>query len=150
MFGPLKKHPRLGQWNGRTRSSRGDEPILPKLWSRRVLLRLAVVWLTTLVVTVLAYCSGPPFPYRVGVSYPFDQRVRVDFDVVNQVEQLNRKEALRTLGAAGPKGQTPEDKAVLAEKMPVLAGRAVDHYQRGTLLIQRGHPITERQLSLLH
>ncbi len=147
MFGPLKKHPRLNQWNGRTRSSRSDEPILAQLWSRPVLLRIAVVWLTTLVVTALAYCWGPPFPYRVGVSYPFDLRVRVDFEVVNQVEQLNQREALRTL--AGQKAQGHSEKPGAADKLPELAGRAVDRYQRGMLLIQRGHPITERQLSLL-
>ena len=78
MFGPLKKHPRLGQWNGRRRSSRSDEPMLPMLWQRPVLARLAVVWLTTLAVTALAYAFGPPLPYRVGETYPYDLRVRVE------------------------------------------------------------------------
>ena len=45
MFGG-RKHPRLGQWNGRRRSSRSDEPMLPRLWQRPVLFRLGIVWLT--------------------------------------------------------------------------------------------------------
>ena len=48
MFGPLKKLPRLLQWDGRTRSSRQEEPLLRQLANRNILLRLAVVWLTEL------------------------------------------------------------------------------------------------------
>ncbi len=122
--------------------------MLHKLWRRPVLLRLAVVWLTTLTATALAYTWGPPLPFRVGERYPYDLRVRVDFEVVNQVELVNQKEALRSLQARGqlPAGAEDRDAGDRGE-----AGRAVvERYPRGMLLIQRGEPITERQLALLH
>ena len=50
MFGPLSKKPaRLGQWNGRRRSSRSDRLPLPGLLQRPVLLRLLVVLVTAVV-----------------------------------------------------------------------------------------------------
>jgi putative nucleotidyltransferase with HDIG domain len=97
------------------------------------LLRLAVVWLTTLTVTAIAYLWGPPLPYRVGEAAPHDLRVRVDFEIVNPVEQVNQREAERTREAGPP--------------TPQRAG--VESYSAGTLLIQRGQAISERQHSLL-
>ena len=38
--------------------------------------------------TLIALCIGHPFPYRVGEIYPYDLRVRVDFELFNQVELL--------------------------------------------------------------
>ncbi|MCC6418700.1 MAG: HDIG domain-containing protein [Gemmataceae bacterium] len=144
MFGPLKKlHPRLGQWNGRTRSSRSDEPLLQRLWRKPVLLRLGAVWLTTLTVTALAYSWGPPFPYRIGERYPYDLRVRVDFKVVNQIEQINQKE-VRRLEAAGQKPP-----AAMVEFFELGRRDVEERYPRGTILVQRGQTVTERQLSLL-
>src|SRR5262245_38518463 len=146
MFGPLKKHPRLGQWNGRTRSSRCDEPILPRLCRRPVLLRLAVVWLTTLAVTAIAYAWGPPLPYRVGETCPHDLRVRVDFEIVNPVELVNRREAQRTLENTAQRvpGGPSEGATADAKRWAVI-----EPYTQGMLLIPRGQPITERQLALL-
>ncbi|HYT94332.1 MAG TPA: HDIG domain-containing protein [Gemmataceae bacterium] len=100
--------------------------MLPKLWRRPVLLRLAVVLLTTCAVTALAYCWGSPLPYRIGETSPHDLRVRIDFEVVNPVELANQRE--------GEAGQRP----------------AVEKYTQGTVLLPRGQPITERQLVLLH
>ena len=37
MFGPVKKPTRLVQWDGRRRSSRSDDPVLPQLVHRGVL-----------------------------------------------------------------------------------------------------------------
>jgi putative nucleotidyltransferase with HDIG domain len=125
MWRSLRKPTRLGQWNGRRRSSRGDEPMLPRLWQRPVLVRLAVVWLTAAAVTALAWWWGPPFPYRLGESYPYDLRVRVDFEVVNPVELANRAEGK-------------------ADERPL-----VEKYPAGMLLIQRGQPVTLRQIDLL-
>ncbi len=140
MFGPLKKHPRLGQWNGRTRSSRSDEPLLPRLCRRPVLLRLGVVWLTTLAATAIAYLWGPPLPYRVGETSPHDLRVRVDFEIINPVEAVNQREALRARENAGE----------VLEITPAATDRAgVERYSAGILLIQRGQPITDRVLALL-
>jgi putative nucleotidyltransferase with HDIG domain len=145
MFGPLKKNPRLGQWNGRTRSSRSDEPILPRLCRRPVLLRLAAVWLTTLAVTAIAYVWGPPLPYRVGETCPHDLRVRVDFEIVNPVELVNLKEAQRTLennAQRVPGGAAEGGK-------PDAQWAAIERYSTGMVLIPRGQPITERQLAVL-
>src|SRR5207245_2781071 len=72
MFGAFRKNSRLGQWDGRRRSSRGDEPFILKLLHRPVLLRLAPVLATALAITYLAYRGGPPLPYRVGAIHPRD------------------------------------------------------------------------------
>ncbi len=85
---PTKKDPRLGQWDGRRRSSRHEEPLLRRLAQPGVLVRLGVAWLTTMAVTLLAAHWGPPFPFRVGESYSYDLRARLDFDMVNQVEPV--------------------------------------------------------------
>src|SRR5579862_3247030 len=98
MFGELKKHPRLGQWTGRTRSSRSEAPVLPLLRQRTVLARLAVVLLTTLAVTAQAFFWGPPLPYRIGKIYPRDLRVRVYFELINQAQTEHaRDEAVKQL-----------------------------------------------------
>ena len=92
MWGSLRKHPRLGQWNGRRRSSRSDAPMLPRLGQRPVLVRLAVVAWTAVAVAALASWWGPPFPYRLHESYPYDLRVRVSFEMIDPVELANRAE----------------------------------------------------------
>src|SRR5947209_17383622 len=84
MFSSYKQASRLGQWDGRRRSSRSDEPAFPDLWHRPVLLRLGLVLTTLLASTLLAYFSGPPLPYRKGAIYPSDLRVRAYFEVYNQ------------------------------------------------------------------
>jgi putative nucleotidyltransferase with HDIG domain len=135
MFGPLKKLPRLLQWDGRTRSSRQDEPLLRLLGHRRNLLRLGIVWLTTLAVTAFAVWWGVPMRYRVGEVYPHDLRARVDFTVVNHVELVNQE---RQHGDDGV-----HEKATHSDR-PVF-----EKYPRGMLLAPRGQPIGERQLDLL-
>ena len=98
MFGPIKKKSRLGQWNGRRRSSRSDDPVLPDLGQRHVWVRLAAVLATTLTATFLAYLWGQPLPYRVGEASPRDLRARVDFEVINQPQtDLARDKAVERL-----------------------------------------------------
>src|SRR5215471_5345269 len=99
MFSPSKKPPRLGQWDGRRHSSRADEPVLSRLWHRPLVLRLAVVWLTTVAVTALVYAGGPPLPYRLGEICPHDLRVRVGFQVINYVALANQAQTQRAQGA---------------------------------------------------
>lgn len=137
MFSPLKKLPRLLQWDGRTRSSRHEEPLLRQMAHRHSLVRLTVVWLTTLLVTALAIWWGPPMRYRVGEVYPYDLRARVDFAVINHVELVNQERQ--------QSGEPPvvHDKAVHSER-PVF-----EKYPRGMLLVPRGEAILERQLDLL-
>src|SRR5437588_9454336 len=84
MFSFIRKPTRLGQWDGRRRSSRNEEPVLSNLWQFPVLLRLATVLATMAVVTFMAFRSGPPLPYRVGEIYATDLRVRAPFEVINQ------------------------------------------------------------------
>ena len=129
MFGTLsKKLPRLLQWNGRTHSSRHDEPLWRTLTRRHTLARLAVVWFTTLAVTGLAIWWGTPMRYRAGEVYSHDLRARVNFTVVNHVEFVN---------------QDGGEKAVHSDR-PVF-----EKYARGILIVPRGEPIQERQLDLL-
>src|SRR5262245_16494026 len=144
MFSSQKKDARLVQWNGRRRSSRSEEPMLPALWQRPVLLRLGIVLVTTLVVTFLAYQWGPPLPYRVGEVYPRDLRVRVDFEVVNEAQtEKAREDAVERL--------TPEEKAdpVIRELARESVPAVVQQYTETMLLVPRGRPINDKQLTLL-
>jgi cyclic-di-AMP phosphodiesterase PgpH len=129
MFGPVKKLPRLLQWNGRKRSTRHDEPIWRRLGKRRVMLRLAVVWLTTLTVTVLAIWWGPPSPYRLGEIYAHDVRARVDFKIDNHIDLDSSDQAEAADGGASNPAL-----------MPIARGR---------LLVPRGLPVQDRHLDVL-
>src|SRR5262249_9023454 len=141
MLGPSKKLPsRIGQWDGRKRSSRSEEPVLPYLFRPSVLLRLGVVLVTTVGVTLLAMAAGPPLPYRVGEAYPNDLRVRVYFELVNQPQtNLAREEAVDRL----PPGEDGDPRA--REEARRAVQPVVDRYPVGLPLVQRGQPITERQ-----
>src|SRR5882724_2074931 len=63
----MKKVSRLGQWDGPRHSSRGHKSLLAGLAQR----------------PALAYCWGPPFPYRAGQVWAQDIRARVHFEVVD-------------------------------------------------------------------
>lgn len=76
-----KRLDRLGQWDGRRHSSRRDEPLLRRIGQRDVLLRLAVVFTTTLLVTAVSLWWGLPFPYREGQILHHDVKARVDLTV---------------------------------------------------------------------
>src|SRR5260370_16793460 len=86
MFNLARKQSRLSQWNGRRRSSRSDELLVPPLWNLPALLRVATVLMTMFAATFLAYRWGPPMPYRMGEVYSNDLRVRAYFEVINQPE----------------------------------------------------------------
>jgi putative nucleotidyltransferase with HDIG domain len=135
MVGTTKKLSRLGHWNGRRRSGREQAG----LWQRPAVARLAIVAMTTVVITVMAWYGGPPLAYRVGEVYPFELRVRTAFVVLNQVELVNQplpKPAPAASGRAAP-GNPPDHKPV------------VETYPAGYLIVPRGEPITPRQLVLL-
>jgi putative nucleotidyltransferase with HDIG domain len=138
MFGPLKKLPRLLQWDGRRRSSRQDEPLLRHLANKHILLRLTIVWLTTLTVTAFAIWWGVPTRFRVGEKYPYDLRSRVDFTVINHVELVNQERQ-----RVGENGDFVHEKATYTER-PVF-----EKYPRDMLLVPRGQPILDRQIDLL-
>jgi putative nucleotidyltransferase with HDIG domain len=116
--------------------------MLARLWRRPVLLRLAVVLSTTIAVTAMVHAWGPLLSYRLGEISPHDLRVRVDFAVVNQVELVNQAESQRAREGGYSSGPA-EEKARNAER-PV-----VEQYPQGMLLVERGKPITGRQLALL-
>src|SRR5438445_6492904 len=140
MFGAIRKHTRLGQWDGRKRSSQSDQVVLPQLWQRPVLLRLLTVLVTTIGVTILIASSGVPFPYRIGQVYPQDLRVRVYFEIVNQPQtEWKREEAVEGVGG-DPVAREEARRAI----EPVI-----ERYAPGMPIVQRGQPITERQLTLL-
>jgi putative nucleotidyltransferase with HDIG domain len=144
MFGPIRKHARLGQWNGRRRSSRDDELVLPHVWRRPVLLRLALVLVTAVAVTLLIYSWGPPFPYRVGEVCPNALAVRVDFELINHVQtEWNREEALKRYKEV--EGHDPPDREEVRRRVPPVVVKIA----QDKLLVPRGQPITDRQLILL-
>ncbi|MFL5245140.1 MAG: HD family phosphohydrolase [Gemmataceae bacterium] len=144
MFGAIKKQSRLGQWNGRRRSSRSDDPVLPDLGQRHVWLRLLAVLGATLAATLFAYLWGQPLPYRVGEASPRDLRARVNFEVINQPQtDLARDKAVEKL-----RQENCDDPAAYEEARrgvpPVM-----ETYPRGTPLVQRGEKITAQQWALL-
>jgi putative nucleotidyltransferase with HDIG domain len=144
MFNSIKKPSRLGQWDGRRRSSRNEELALPRIWRRPVLLRLATVLATMLIVTLLAYQAGPPMPYRVGEVYPTNLSVRAAFEVVNQpATDLARVAAIKRLP-----DEEVSDPAV-RQHVILTVPPAVDKYLVTAALVRRGQPITEAQLYLL-
>ncbi|MEI7686447.1 MAG: HDIG domain-containing metalloprotein [Planctomycetota bacterium] len=81
MFPSARKNDRLSQWDGRRHSSRREQSLLRRLGQRAVLLRLAVVFATTLLVTLLSFLCGLPFPYREGQTWDHDIKARIAFDV---------------------------------------------------------------------
>src|SRR4051812_36004066 len=98
MFGASKKLSRIGQWDGRRRSSRSDGPALSQVCSRNTLLRLGAVLVTALTATYLAYHGGPPQSFRVGEKCPHDLRARVYFELVNHPQtERKRDEAVEGL-----------------------------------------------------
>ncbi len=139
MFSSVKKPSRLGQWNGRRRSSRSDQPMLSLLWRRPVLLRLATVLATAVALSFLAYRWGPPLPYRVGEVYSWDLRVRVDFELVNQAQTEKARDA------AVEHLTDP----VLIERVRRAVPPIVERYPRDMLLLPRGQALKDRQLNLL-
>src|SRR5206468_12970725 len=96
----MKKVSRLGQWDGPRHSSRGHRSLLAGLAQLPALARLGVVLAATLVMTGLAYCWGPPFPYRVGQVWAQDIHARVRFQVEDSDETEHAKdEAIKRLPA---------------------------------------------------
>ncbi len=165
MFSSWKRNAsRLGQWNGRKRLSRERDPgqVFPLTWWA-VLARLMAVWATTLAVTWMAYAWGPPVPYRAGEIYPYDLRVRVDFELVNHVELVNQQPPPNERGAPAqpplsgqPLSGQPLSGQPLSGQPDVLLENAqftdrpvVERYPRGMVLVPRGTPIQDRQLDLL-
>ena len=143
MFAPNKKPTRIGQWNGRKRSSRSEEPLLTQLNRRRVLLRLGCVLVTALGATLLAFFWGTPQPHRVGEISMHDLRARVGFEVVNQTKtDRNRQDAVDQIP---PEERTEEHCQEVRSAVPSV----VDHYPQGSLLVQRGQPVGEAQYALL-
>ncbi len=143
MFAPQKKSPRIGQWNGRRRSSRSEEPLLPQLNRCGALLRLGCVLATALGATLLAFVWGTPQPYRVGEISAHDLTARVSFEVVNEIEtEQARHDAVQQVP---PEERTEQRIAAVRDAIPPV----IDKYPQGTLLVQRGQPITEAQYALL-
>jgi putative nucleotidyltransferase with HDIG domain len=143
MFGTSKKTTRIGQWNGRRRSSRHDEPLWMKLGRRSALLRLGAVLAATLGATLLALLWGPGQPFRVGEKCGHDICARVDFEVFNQVKtDALRREAV---AAIPPEERTPERCEEAREAVPPV----IDKYPKSSQLVERGQPITESQLMLI-
>ncbi|HEY7310136.1 MAG TPA: HDIG domain-containing metalloprotein [Gemmataceae bacterium] len=144
MFGPFKKPSRLSQWNGRRRSSRSDEPVLPQLFCRAVLLRLGAVLLTVLGATYLAHDWGGLMSYRVGEVRPYDLRARVYFEVVDEEETARKRdEAFQALPI-----EMQRDHKVCEETRRAVAP-VIKKYPPGTLMVERNFAITDSQYELL-
>jgi putative nucleotidyltransferase with HDIG domain len=143
MFAPQKKPTRIGQWDGRRRSSRSEEPLLAQLNRRSTLLRLGCVLVTSLAATLLAFCWGTPQPHRVGETCAHDLRVRAYFEVVDQAKTDEaRSQAIEVI--------PPEERSEEAcQEARASVRPVVDKYYEGALLVKRGQPITEAQYTLL-
>src|SRR5262245_8010635 len=139
-----KKTSRIGQWDGRRRSSRADGPALPQLWQRPVLVRLGAVLAMAVGVTLLAFYWGPSHAYRVGQACPHDLRARVYFEVVDHVQTARKRdEAVAALPAEMQSDPAACESA--RQAMPPV----VERYPPGALLVQRGRSITDPHYRLL-
>jgi cyclic-di-AMP phosphodiesterase PgpH len=134
MFNLLKKAPRLSQWDGRRRSSRDEEAVLPRIWRRAVIIRLGLVFGTAVAFTAIIYAWGPLLPYRVGEISSHDIRVRAYFEVIDQAQtEWKREEAIERA------------RAVDGASVPPV----VQKYPAGMFLVTRGQSINNHQLALL-
>src|SRR5690349_20343266 len=137
MFGPFKKPSRLGQWNGRGRSSRSDDPVMPYLVQRAVLLRLGAVLTAVLGATYLAHDWGGLMSFRVGEVRPHDLRARVYFEVVDEEETARKRdEAVQSL----PLEEQRNHKK--CEEIRKGVEPVKKSFSPGTLLVERNFPIT--------
>jgi putative nucleotidyltransferase with HDIG domain len=151
MFGPFKKPSRLSQWDGRRRSSRSDDPVLPNLFSRAMLLRLSLVLATVLGATYLAHDWGGLMSHRVGEVRPYDLRVRVFFTAEDaEATARQRDEAVKALSA------NPDFQALPLEKQRALYEETRRNvvpvpktFLPGDLLVERNFPITDSQYEIL-
>ncbi|MFQ3650179.1 MAG: HDIG domain-containing metalloprotein [Gemmataceae bacterium] len=144
MFASSRKPSRIGQWDGRRRSSRSEEPVLPRLWEQPVQLRLGTVLVTAIALTVVAFLWGPAYSYRPGQIFPHDIRARVYFEIADVIETARRRdEAVERL--------SPEDRcdAAKCENVRLSVQAVIERYPPGALLVSRGQPITEQQMVLL-
>ncbi|MBY0232360.1 MAG: HDIG domain-containing protein [Gemmataceae bacterium] len=144
MFANHRKPSRVGQWDGRRRSSRSEEPLLPQLGELPVQQRLLCVLATAVGVTLLASLWGPAQPHRVGQAHPHDIRARAYFEVADPIKTADRRDqAVNALPAERRCDQAACD-AARANVQPVI-----ERYPPGTLLVPRGEPVTAAQHSLL-
>jgi cyclic-di-AMP phosphodiesterase PgpH len=144
MFGFHKKPARPIQWDGRRRSSRSDGPGLEHLRRPDAVLRVAVVLAAALAATCLAYNWGQTQTYRVGEKCLHDLRARVYFEMVNQAQSERRRD--EEVEKLAPELRS-DPKAYDAARRSCLP--VVDRFPAGTLLVQRGQPITEQQYAVL-
>jgi putative nucleotidyltransferase with HDIG domain len=146
MFPPSspKKPSRIGQWDGRRRSSRSEWPVLPQLWQRPVLLRLGTVLSMALAVTLLAHRWGPTHSFRVGQTCPHDLRARVYFEVADHVQTARKRDEAVEALPPERRGDPAACEAARARVPPVI-----DRYPPGSLIVQRGQPISDEHYQLL-
>jgi putative nucleotidyltransferase with HDIG domain len=113
------------------------------------LLRLAVVVCATAAVTAIVYFLGPPLPYRVGEIYHYDLRVRVDFELKNDVELVSDLEPAIWPGFRKISKDGGDARAVVREQAFSTDRPVLEKYPRGVVLVPRGQPVSERQLAIL-
>src|SRR5579862_6420189 len=88
-----KQELRLENWDGRRHSTRDGQAMLPRVWSKPLLARLALVFATTVALVAMITANSPPFPYRFGSVVPHDFRARVAFQVPNQAYAAHQVES---------------------------------------------------------
>src|SRR5213082_1941924 len=132
----MKKVSRLGQWDGPRHSSRGHKSLLAGLAQRPALARVGVVLVATLAMTALAYCWGPPFPYRVGQVWAQDIHARVLFQVEDADKTKDAKdEAIKRLPT--DKRSDPRYCEQVRKGVPPV----LETYKPCTVIVQRGQRI---------
>src|SRR5262249_44347585 len=143
MFGMARKRSRLGQWDGRTRSSRSDT-VLSRISRLPVFLGLVIIFETVSAITLCSLWLGPPLQFRMWHICWSHLRARAYFEIVNDaLTELAREDAVKNLPAA-----TATDPGLL-EKIRRSVPAVVERYPLGTLLVPRGQPVTESQRALL-
>ncbi len=144
MRGISKKSSRLGQWTGPQSPSASKVTWLASFCQRDVLFKVGVVYVTTLILTALAYSWGWPLPYRIGEKWAHDVRARVAFSVIDSSRTEDAREnALKKL--THKQLDDPVARANALNAVPPV----VEAYPAGYVIISSGEPITESQRRLM-
>jgi len=138
MFGTSHRSGRRGRLASRLRSPRDELVPLPCLGRKAWATRAALIAATAIALTGVTFLCAPAVPQRVGEIASSDLRARVAFAVVNEAQTNRECEQAVESGRAGSVAEARRLVPPIIEKFPM-----------GTLLLKRGEPINDIQLSLL-
>jgi cyclic-di-AMP phosphodiesterase PgpH len=132
-----KQEPRLENWDGRRHSTRDSVSMMPCAWTKGLIARLGLVFLSACGLIGILFANSPPFPYRFGSTLPHDFRARIAFEVPNQAFTAHHLDAALDAEDADP------------DTVTGINSPPVDRYAANAILVRRGQKIDGPKLVLL-